>query len=740
MGGLLSELKHRNVLRVAAAYAVLSWLLLQVADIILPAFSVPDWTFRLLVLVLALGFVPVLIFSWAYELTPEGLKRESEVDRSQSITPQTSRRLDFITIGLLVLVLAVIFVDRMLPEDSVEDVADSAPHEFSIAVLAFEDLSDTRDQEYFSDGLAEELLNKLAKLDGFRVAGRTSSFAFKDRPDDLRVIGEKLNVATILEGSVRKAGDQLRITAQLINVADGFHLWSETYDRRLDNVFAIQDEIAQSVVTALQMTLLGRSDPVQLEQTAVTDTRSFELYLRGRHQLWKRRPEPLRQAQAMFEQAIEIDPGYAPAYAGLSDALVLRVFQGLLDEARAYPQAEAALTRALAIDPGYAEAFAALGLLRLTQGRTEEARVSLEQAIAGNPNNAQAHNWLANTYSLADPARAFLLSRRAYAIDPLARLPIDNLVGRSSDFGRSTKAFELAREMLSLYPESGWGYQLTGDVNSAIGRLDLALKSYYRAYQTTQDWAGTLESLPFTFFNLGEYALAAAWVTELKQVAPERRILLIQETALALVRGQPEQALRSLQEAAEKHEDPWFVQRLGQTQMLSRDFIAARKTMQRSLQKPGQEFPEFDPERWPDFIDYASVLQHTGAAERAAALIAETMALLEAQVMAGVVFDPVGYTLQTRLAQLHAMSGNTDQAIAALHRAASQGGLICLWCLRTEPSFDSLRGDALYISLIAEQEAKLVAQRQRLADEGMLLTPAEVLRLEDFSFDPFLIE
>ncbi len=174
--------------------------------------------------------------------------------------------------------------------------------------------------------------------------------------------------------------------------------------------------------------------------------------------------------------------------------------------------------------------------------------------------------------------------------------------------------------------------------------------------------------------------------------------------------------------------------------MLSGDFIAARKTMERSLRRPGQEIPEFDPHRWPDFIDYAIVLQRTGEAERAAALIAKTMALLEAQVVAGVVRGPIWATLQTHLAQLHAMSGNSNQAMAALRRAASQGGLTCLWCVRFDPHFDSLRDDADFISLIAEQEAKLATQRQRLADEGMLLTPEEVLALNDFSFDPFLIE
>ena len=738
MGGLLSELKHRNVLRVAAAYAVLSWLLLQVADIILPAFSVPDWTFRLLVLVLALGFVPVLIFSWAYELTPEGLKRESEIDRSRSITKLTGRRLDLITIGILVLVLAVIFVDRMLPEGSVEEVADSGRHEYSIAVLAFEDLSDTRDQEYFSDGLAEELLNKLAKLEGFRVAGRTSSFAFKDRPDDLRVIGEKLNVATILEGSVRKAGDQLRITAQLINVADGYHLWSETYDRRLDNVFAIQDEIAQSVVTALQVTITGQSKATRLEPTAPADTQAYELYLKARHLWAQRRPDTLREAQALLEQAIEIDPGYAPAYAGLATTLQLQVYNTAADATVVNPRAEAAIRRALALDPGNSDALASLGLLREFEGRIEDARKSYEEAIAHNPNNALAHRWLGSTYIFADPGKYLSLAQKAYSIDPLDPTMLFHVSRALSYFGRYEDAFSVARELQSMDTSGGRGYELVGNIRLKTGHQDTALKAYYRAYLTDPDGAEAFGYIPWILMNLSELELADAWVKELKKLTPERGYVLIQRADLAINRGRPELAVRILADAADRNENPWFDRLWGRFYMLSGDFANARIALERGLLDPSQEIPQFDSDKWPSTIDYAYVLQRTGAAEHAAKLIAETMALLEAQLVAGVVSVFRDFNLQANMAQLHALNGNAQQAVAALRRAAQQGGLHCLWCLRKLPQFDNLHDNADFISLIAEQEAKLAAQRQRLADEGMLLTPEQVLALENFSYDPFV--
>ena len=272
MGQLFDELKRRNVIRVAVAYLVAAWLVLQVADLVLENTAAPDWVMQVFMLLFALGFPLVLIFSWAYELTPEGLKREKEVDRTRSVTHQTGKKLNQITIGLLVVVVLVVAAERLLmPHSGVSTPATetAGTPDRSIAVLAFEDLSQDGDQEYFADGLSEELLNVLAQNPELQVAGRTSSFAFKGQNKDLREIGELLNVAHILEGSVRKAGNRIRVTAQLINAEDGYHLFSESYDRDLTDLFAVQDELAARISEALHTELIGTASVQEVTESEI---------------------------------------------------------------------------------------------------------------------------------------------------------------------------------------------------------------------------------------------------------------------------------------------------------------------------------------------------------------------------------------------------------------------------------------------------------------------------------------
>ena len=295
---LFEELKRRNVVRVAVAYLIAGWLVLQIADFVLENITAPDWIMQVFLLMFALGLPVVLIFSWAYELTPEGLKREHEVDRSQSITSNTGRKLNQITIGMLITVLIVVGLERTLFSDSTPatDVVVSDEADNSIAVLAFEDLSPDGDQAYFAEGLSEELLNVLAQVDELKVAGRTSSFAFKDQNKDLREIGEILNVAHILEGSVRKSGDRIRVTAQLIKASDGFHLFSETYDRDLRDVFAVQDEIASSISIALLSEIVG-TEAVPVATT--TDPLAYEMYLLARQRIHSRDAGAMLEASTM---------------------------------------------------------------------------------------------------------------------------------------------------------------------------------------------------------------------------------------------------------------------------------------------------------------------------------------------------------------------------------------------------------------------------------------------------------
>ncbi|MGI9222507.1 MAG: hypothetical protein ACR2QS_15885 [Woeseiaceae bacterium] len=317
---LFEELKRRNVFRVAIAYLITAWLLIQLADILIPMLTLPEWVARLVFLLLVILFIPTLIAAWALELTPEGLKLEKDVDRSASITPTTGKKLNGMTIGLLALAVAVLLVDKFFLSDGDTPVAASEAVlvDKSIAVLPFADLSQEQDQEWFADGLAEEILNALARTPDLLVASRTSTFAYKGSDKDLRLIATELGVAHILEGSVRRAGDRLRVTAQLIRASDGFHLWSQNYDRDVADVIDMQEDLATNIANAMETTM----DPDALADMLRVGTQSvdaYQAYLRGMGFLDSsgetgNREDDIR-AYEKFEEARQLDPGFSEAHA-----------------------------------------------------------------------------------------------------------------------------------------------------------------------------------------------------------------------------------------------------------------------------------------------------------------------------------------------------------------------------------------------------------------------------------------
>jgi adenylate cyclase len=403
---LYNELKRRNVFRVAIAYLAGAWLLTEVAGTLFPVFGIPDWGIRFMVIVFALGFVPALIISWAYELTPEGLKREQDVVRDASITHLTAKRLDGITIGLIVVALAFLLADRFwlsprfaqqaaVPAEVVTgtvqtsgpELAESQYPPNSIAVLPFVNMSNNPGNEYFSDGLSEELLNLLTRIPELRVAARTSSFSFKDQKLEILEIAERLKVAHVLEGSVRKAGNQVRITAQLIKSDDGYNLWSESYDRTLDDIFAIQDEIAAEVVARLKVTLLG--DVPKAEET---DPEAYALYLQARHLSHQGTPRARdwEQSSALYQKALAIDPNYAIAWSGLAVIYIMQAGWGERPLDEGFTLAREALNQALALNPVYAPAHAYLSIITSLYDRDLEATARhLERALALEPTNPE---------------------------------------------------------------------------------------------------------------------------------------------------------------------------------------------------------------------------------------------------------------------------------------------------------------------------------------------------------------
>jgi TolB-like protein len=337
----VGELKRRNVVRVGIAYAVIGWLLAQVAEFAFENFGAPAWVLKSFVVILLLGLPPALVLAWAFELTPEGVKREKDVERADSITTQTGRKIDRLIIAVLILAVGFLILDKFTG-DGPDTVSIADAELQSIAVLPFNNMSD--DSDHFADGLTEELLNLLAQNRDLKVAGRTSSFAFKGRNEDLRGIGETLGVATVLEGSVRRSGNRLRVTAQLINVDDGFHLWSDTYDRDMADIFDIQDEVAAAITRALQLHLTPASN------RPTEDVDAYELYLEALSLSGIEDVDDMARAVNLLNRATALDPGFAKAYE--LEAFFHWMRAGwTIDASEGQKLVHETATRALAIDP-----------------------------------------------------------------------------------------------------------------------------------------------------------------------------------------------------------------------------------------------------------------------------------------------------------------------------------------------------------------------------------------------------
>jgi TolB-like protein/Tfp pilus assembly protein PilF len=472
MASVWGELKRRNVVRVAIAYAVVSWLVLQLTDVLNQLLALPEWTGKLVLMLIIAGFPMAAFFAWAYEVTPEGLKKEKDVDRSKSITHSTGRKLDFVIIGVLAIAVTYFVAEKFIfagdsTSGSTVATSTSAPAEIekSIAVLPFVNMSADPEQEYFSDGIAEEILNGLVKVTDLRVVARTSAFSFKGQNIDIREVGETLNANHVLEGSVRKAGERLRITAQLISVHDGYHLWSETYDRQIDDIFAIQEEIAQAVVSALEVTL-GLGDEASLVHQGTSNTEAYNWFLRGNYYIGRQTPEAFDKAIESYEKAIELDPEFAGGYGGLAYGLAYSgAFAPYLQVAERVREAYA---RALAIDENQIHALLAKAAdVAFSDYDFMTAEQAIRRALKVSVNNTlviDAYWWLVlSGQRRFDEALEFLAI--AEEADPLSSL-VKQGIGYNFAWGGDYQA---------ALPYLEAGFQLNPNDIFAAAQISLAL-------------------------------------------------------------------------------------------------------------------------------------------------------------------------------------------------------------------------------------------------------------------------
>lgn len=554
MGQLFEELKRRNVFRVGIAYLVVGWLILQFLDVVVPIIGLPDIFAKAVLVLLLIGLPIALLLSWAFELTPGGIVKTEDVEAEASVTPGTGHKLDrFIIVGL-VIALGYFVWERQAGEAGFGRTA-GAPGK-SIAVLPFADLSPGGDQEYFGDGIAEEILNVLTQASDLRVAGRTSSFSFKGANQDLREIGRQLGVDNILEGSIRKSGNRIRITAQLVSAADGFHLWSATYDRELDDIFAIQDQISRAIVDALQVELAfgeqvsGSVDGPHIE--------AYGLYLRGRQSLMLRGPDNLADAIRYFDVAIMIDPDFADAYASKAIAHSLMSSYGNWKlNVVAYETAKEAIDRALEINPDSAEALLARGINELYLGwNWSGAKAALERAQEIAPNNSEVVNFLGDYWiRVGNVEEAIKYDRRAFDLDPLS-------VGNAYDLGldqthmdRYEDAMKLANQTIEAAPDIFTGYWLRSIVLIAQNRLAELQEMIDNMPPTTDAFLISAEEYQARLFLLMDQPEAAApFIREL-----ERRLVdgLVYPTRLAglyLMSGDEARAAELLEIAYESRD------------------------------------------------------------------------------------------------------------------------------------------------------------------------------------------
>lgn len=472
MRDFFAELKRRKVIRVTIAYLAVGWLVLQVGSLVIPAFNVPAWTLRLLVLLVILGLPLAFVLAWMYELAPGGLQRESDAAPSGNGSS---------SLGLM-------------PTASTETAASALSIAPSIAVLPFADMSQAKDQEFFSDGLSEELINLLTKVPGLRVAGRTSSFSFKGKDVVINHVGKVLNVTSVLEGSVRKSGEHLRITAQLIDVADDFHLWSETYDRQLTDIFEVQDEIASAVVDALKLKLLPGQLPTRnRHHTPGPD--AYTQFLLGRHYLNRGTPEAFKNAVAAYGEAVRLEPEYAMAHAGL--ALAQYAAAGYSDDASVISQGQrSALTSAeLAVthDPTLADAYAARGYLRgCYSWDWNGAQADFDQALALDPTDDTTYERYARLLaSIGRLPDAIAAARKPIETDPLSARAWYVLGRFEAAHGELVSARQSLNRALALAPEHAYAPLDLGLVSLLEGDPATALAEFARSPVEPFRLAGT---------------------------------------------------------------------------------------------------------------------------------------------------------------------------------------------------------------------------------------------------------
>ena len=722
---LLTELKRRNVIRMAGLYLVGAWLITQVADTVLPMFGAPEWIARSIVLVLAIGFIPAIIFSWVFELTPEGLKRDADVPDAQSIAPQTARKMERSILVLFAIALVFFGFDKfylapkreaalvVITSQTVkaETLASSktAISEKSIAVLPFVDMSQGKDQEYFSDGLAETTLDMLSRVPDLKVISRTSSFAFKGKAIDVREIGKKLGVAHILEGSVQQSGNTLRITAQLIRASDGAHLWSKQYDRKMADIFKIQDEVATEVVNAIQG-VLPAADQQRMIGQNTGNVVAYQEYLKGIALLPDRKVNDMRKAVTHFERAIELDPSYARAYAMASIALGL-LGEYTADSPEMLSRRDRYTERSLELSPDLGEAHIAQAIRLTGLGNLAGAQKAYQRGIELAPSYSSGYQWYGELlfYEIGDSKQGLQMFERAVSLDPLSPVVMLTYNGALANLGRLDEAFASNTKLLADYPDLPIATRQQAFLYGEGGDLVQALRAHNTTIANEPSEPNSIDKCD-TLLQFGAMAEAKRCAAKLATIYPQSQNQTKFQAQLAAVQGDFARALTLVN--IENQAEAWDHAGLLQLNKRSEEALAIYRRIVPDLFAE-QLVP--DKTLYPgDTVAVADALISTGAIKQAQTLL--RMGIKNAAAL------PIAGSLGRRWSEVYgyALLGEYTNACAALAEVADKKYFKNYLQLAIDPALAKLRQQPCFDKQFGRIRAQTEAQVRAARNAGLL--------------------
>jgi TolB-like protein len=738
------ELKRRNVIKVAAAYVIVGWLIMQAGEVLSPALHLPGWVNSALAFFLILGFPLALVFAWAFEMTPDGIKKEKDVDRSKSIASATGKKLNLTIIMVLVLALGLFAIDKFVldPGRDAEEIAtavqdarkqasgsiesseseqvndqEPAISHLSIAVLPFDNRSNREEDQFFTDGMHDDLLTTIAKIGSMKVISRTSVMEYRDTVKKIPEIAKELGVANILEGGIQRSGNQVRINVQLIDAATDEHLWAEIYDRELtaENLFAIQSEISKAIANALQTTLSPEEER-RIDTVATDNLAALEAYLRGRQLMATRDSANLELAVEEFNKAVELDPKFALAWVGVADSNMLFAAYGGLTEENFYAIREEAIDRALAIDDRLGEAYASLGMLYQSRGLNEDVEAAFKQAIQLSPNYATGWQWY-SIYLAKYPLRSnekIALLNKAAELDPRSSIIGMNLATEYRIRGLYSMAERQYLKVIELDPGFIIGYRsLIGFYNKNVSRFDQAFKYALKVQELVPEDVRSLFPLFDIYLNLGDITAAENILERMRELDADHRNVGFADVLINLQKNNPAGAHETFNWLLPKMTiRPQRMVTMGYFALVLGDKARARELYLSAF--PGWA----DPGQWPELINLSEndgcivawIFSNTGD-EKLGQQLLQQSTLRYDETLPAITEHTDLYLPET----CYLTGGDTEKALQTIETQLAHNHLYD-WELNHQlPMYDLIRHEPRYQAALAERERRISIQRETIA-------------------------